>query len=1274
MPVFPHASACRRSLFHSGFIGLFLLLSLAACSKPAILPATTDSIVKKYDRISVYGSNSFQFRAGFSVEEGDYVLIIPHRQNRMAGTAALGMRGLLFFRIGEWFPGKGQIMGSYEFFRAPVTGVPEFCVNIWTNLDTNGQPPFRTNTDFQDRFLVDIFVFAPSEVGRISESLSEIAAANREDQRLCEVISEIVGGEGQRILPSEKKKAGDEHFEAIKEAEGSDPIGPRHSLQMDPAGESDSMHLKLVADMGHPLEALSIAISGNNLLAASGGRDSSIRLWEVSTGREIRTLKGHAGPVSAVAFLPDSKGLVSGGWDGDVILWDLEANAPQTRIAVKDGVLNAISVHPSGRFVVTEGDRFELRVWDLASGELLRKCRGHSDTVLAITTSEDGRYILSGSRDQTVRLWDFQTGALLKTISGPENVVTAVAFSRKKAQVMTAGYDRLIRLWDLDSGELIRQLDGHTSAVTSMAYAHDDDRLVSCDTDGNLIWWDLKKKAGQKKVFYNLGADINSLAISSDSRFVYCATRSSGLYVLRGRPLSRNRSSPVIQQITKDRMHAGGGIVDVAINDDGHYAAVIDKSPFVSLWDMKTGKRVNRVRSGDASITCGVFRPGRRYEFFVGGTDGKPRLVNLKTGKVLRKYQGVSATINTISSVKDGSRFLATAAGKGVFWYDAEKDLPLRTFSGFSHQVLGASFLPGKNRVIGFSDAEIKIWNPYNGEEIEAVKGFSLKMAKDIVSGTLSADGRLLVTGHLDGSLCLWEVQKGKKVIFTNKVIGHSVPVTSIAIDHLSKRIASADMDGVIKTWVSRTTRCTSVSQGHEDAVSVLRFSKDGGWLVSGSRDSTSRYWDVINQKEVLRLISFDNGEWVGLTPDQFYISSPEGGPQLYWVPRGSNETFAFTQFERLCFNEDIVSKRLHRMYEGTHRTESIPVPPHLQLENHLGVVQTEEASCTIRLNSIPEEDLMAIRIYRNGRQVAMIERAEIEAEISVSIPLLSGMNRITTVAFDKQGVSSNPQWIDVLHESDESEKPALHVLAIGVSHYPNLPARWQLQFAHTDAKALLQVMGLQEGKMFHKVESRLLTNQQATRESICRELEALSEINDNDVAIVFMAGHGLKQEDGTFYFLASDWDLDGESSGGVDWALLERYLSEIHGRVVLFLDACHSGTIVTETVVPNDELARRFFENGRGGVMVLSASKGRQFSMESRDVGGGFGIFSYALVQALSNRSDVADTNDNGYVEMMEIVDYVQATVDKATHGEQTPWLSRQELFGDFPIASTFR
>jgi uncharacterized caspase-like protein len=172
------------------------------------------------------------------------------------------------------------------------------------------------------------------------------------------------------------------------------------------------------------------------------------------------------------------------------------------------------------------------------------------------------------------------------------------------------------------------------------------------------------------------------------------------------------------------------------------------------------------------------------------------------------------------------------------------------------------------------------------------------------------------------------------------------------------------------------------------------------------------------------------------------------------------------------------------------------------------------------------------------------------------------------------------------------------------------------------------------------------------------------------DISIIFMAGHGVKTGDGNYYFLGHNGTFDNPHSDGLNWSRLKECLSRSKGRATLFLDACHSGSIVNETVVPNDEMAHQFFTGERAGVMVFTASKGRQYAMESPDIGGGFGLFTWALTQGIGSKAVEADVNGNQVVEFMELVNFVERYVGELTNGAQTPWLSRKELFGDLPLA----
>jgi hypothetical protein len=450
---------------------------------------------------------------------------------------------------------------------------------------------------------------------------------------------------------------------------------------------------------------------------------------------------------------------------------------------------------------------------------------------------------------------------------------------------------------------------------------------------------------------------------------------------------------------------------------------------------------------------------------------------------------------------------------------------------------------------------------------------------------------------------------------------------------------------------------------GHADSVDFVCFSPDGRFAVSESRDSTTRIWDTRSGKEIAKLICSPDGEWIIVTPDGYYCNSPEGTHLIHWAFSGENvgETFSFEQFESRFKRPDIIKARLAGNLEAGVPAPDMTQPPRIEMADHLAIKETSAKNYNLKLTASALEEVKTMRVFVNGKPTLEVPVNAKEKKLSFDVPLFSGSNRITAVAYDEKGFSSNPKFVDVISKHVGLAKPNLYIFAIGISNYPRLASRWQLEFAHTDAKALVEALKNQEGKLFGEVRYNLLTNKKATVETITEVMDALSAIGENDLAVIFMAGHGVRAKDGTFYFLTSAGRFEEPEKAGVSWTLLGQYLARIKGRVILLLDACHSGSIVTETIVPNDELAQQFFSGEYGGIMVFSASKGRQYSLESPDIEGGFGIFTYALTQSLGPRARETDTNSDGFVEFMELVDYVSQYVHRETKGEQTPWLSRR-------------
>ena len=243
---------------------------------------------------------------------------------------------------------------------------------------------------------------------------------------------------------------------------------------------------------------LSISFSPDGQTLASGSRDKTIRLWDVGTGKHLKTLKGHKGSVTSVSFSPDGKTLVSGSTDQTVRLWDLHRK-PRFWDVIKDshlkifkghtGAVLSVSFSPDGKTLASGGSDGAVRLWHADTGTLLKASTGHIGSVECVHFSPDGKTLASGCVGGAVRLWSTNTGNLLKAFHTHTGAVLSVSFSPNGKQIASLDTSHSIRLWSADTGNLLKILKGHKGSVLSISFSPDGETLVSSSEDGTLLKW-----------------------------------------------------------------------------------------------------------------------------------------------------------------------------------------------------------------------------------------------------------------------------------------------------------------------------------------------------------------------------------------------------------------------------------------------------------------------------------------------------------------------------------------------------------------------------------------------------------------------------------------------------------------------------------------------------------------------------------------------------------------------------------------------------------------
>jgi hypothetical protein len=431
---------------------------------------------------------------------------------------------------------------------------------------------------------------------------------------------------------------------------------------------------------------------------------------------------------------------------------------------------------------------------------------------------------------------------------------------------------------------------------------------------------------------------------------------------------------------------------------------------------------------------------------------------------------------------------------------------------------------------------------------------------------------------------------------------------------------------------------------------------------------------------------------WVAWTPKGYYLASPGAENLIGWhVNRGWNEAADFFPVDRFRdkFNRpDIVklvlglqdeeaaiaeaNKRagLRRAAE-TIRTTLPPVIEIWRPEND-AAFRHQDVTLEYSARSPTGSPITDIDVRINGS--ALGARAAIpttprgDERIKLTLTLPPRDVTVTLVAREgdraSEPASIRLRWDGV--KPGQAALPRLRGLFVGVSDYklPNL----KLGFAAKDATDLAAYFKTQEGKAYRTVEAGTLAN--ADRANVLRGLDWLETASEEgDVNLLFLAGHGVTDEKGYFYYLAADAQPDNLRATGVGRDEILRTIRNRKGAMVVMLDTCQSGASIDASVSTGSRVDMNRLVNELGdktlGVFLYASALGRQFSYEKAEWGNG--AFTKAMIEGLSGK---ADRENTGFVDTEELSLYVRRRVLGMTMQMQEPVRIKPDAAPEMRIA----
>jgi WD40 repeat protein len=608
--------------------------------------------------------------------------------------------------------------------------------------------------------------------------------------------------------------------------------------------------------------ATCVAFSPDGKFLASGtgrwggalGPTPAIHVWDLATGQELFTLRGHDQQIAALGFTPGGRKLISASADGSVKVWDLVRGAEERQLWGHESAVTGMDLTADGKLAVTCGSDGTVRVWEIATGKELRRLecpvRGislapggrklavaagdvllwdihtgekprrlgpaNAPAVQGVRCSPDGKSLAVLTGDGQVALWDVATGAERLRLPKLQRPTLCLAFSHDGKVLATGGYgynarlrflgDRAdLKVWDAGDGKELASCEDFTSDILAVAFSPDGGTLASAGDFTARLWdW---KKGRELPRFTGHAQEITGLVYSPDGKTLYSASKDATVRVWDA---GTTKEEAVL------RGHAKG-VMALGLTPDGKTLATASMDGSVRVWDTARRKELHRLTAEHGDAWCLAFAPAERIlvsgDGGWTGPGGPPRVWDWWAAKELRQLKALPGA-RCLAFSPDG-KTVAVGFQPNLTFIDVGTGRSWQQLTAHGNEVQGLAYLAdGTVLTVGGDD---QIHPKKKG-------GFRRRVSLP-----------RLMTARL------WDPKTGTRLYEFASAEGQHA---ALAVSPDGRLLAVA-FERSIHVWETSTRAHVGEAQAHRGHVSALAFSPDGRTLASGGADGAILFWDL---------------------------------------------------------------------------------------------------------------------------------------------------------------------------------------------------------------------------------------------------------------------------------------------------------------------------------------------------------------------------------------------------------------------------------------------
>ena len=1021
---------------------------------------------------------------------------------------------------------------------------------------------------------------------------------------------------------------------------------------------------EVFAQLGHSSDIISLSCSFDGKYIVSSSTDKTVILWEVASGRQAAKFSFDRQPRSA-ALLSDGSTLVTVDEGGHLNFRDIRTGRTIADLVHVEKLINAVAWSPDGKYVFTAGAS-KLVIWDLGKRSIAGSIQVPNGVVWNAEYSADGTLIAFvrdddiSSRVSLICVLDVKTKTIVKKIPLPGPSCRAVAISPDKKYLLVASGDdennSHVRVVQASNGKVLKDVTLQWPSQ-SVAISSDGSHAAVATTAGVVMFdvpsWERRETLpGTEPVIY---APRGEFLAYSNNREIINGIDNYNI----GIDLAEPRTGNLIRRMARN-------VEWVKWVADGSTGRDIVVSGFrISHWDLSLGKKIHSTSFKDPTgAACFASALSPDGSTAIEQTDDGLRIWDVPGEKIDYTIPKEDTTyFNTECFSHDGTQLLMGMGDGRLSLWDMRKKAIARRFQGHHKGwVSSLAFSPDDKYAFSASDLDdksAKMWNVATGVQVK-----TFDKDRQVSALAVSPDGKYLLTGGsgTDLNVILWNISTGVKM----KVFqGHQHIVQTIAFSHDGQRFISGSFDNAVFVWDIGSGKKIRSLEGHSGNITSVQFSPDDSRAITVSADGTTRVWEMSSGKELAQLVTFNDGEWVVVTPQGYFDASANGAKYLN-VSIGS-KVYSIDNFYEKFFNPSYVAAVLQgKTFESTADIrKGMALPPQVKITSPARGTEFKTDALTITVSATDMGGgIDEIRLYQNGKMVSGDQRGmkgvgEVAANVrkSFEVTLLTGSNTFRAVAFNRERTESNPDEI-VVELNAAQAASELYLFAIGINEYKN--SKYNLNYGRGDAAAFASTLAEKSKTIFKRVVQYRLFDGEATKpsiESMFRTIAAATR--PEDTFVFFYAGHGVMSEgsdtaSSDFYLIPADvtqlYGNDAMLAGkGISAAQLKAFCTSIKAqKQLVVLDACQSGGAVASFATRGASEERAIMQLARSAGTILLASTGtEQFATEFSALS--HGVFTYALLKGLDGDADGGNPKD-GKITVKELEAYLNDQVPELT------------------------